>query len=206
MVLPPPGKGMDSHRTWELLLLGEVPIVEHSKMDFMWASGDLPVLAVDDLLHLPSKEKLESLYEERFGLKMADFKREKMSRQFWHDKFDTFRREHLKDPNSGNQGRRRCWHGKPGLSPRAARQWDRQGTKMGLVEACGGCLIGHSNCMSACQAMGHAIGTCPNPSSQNPEECCVCGAELQTWQVVRARGARPVPGDLLPLPTDPVLR
>ena len=114
---------MDSHRTWELLLLGVVPIVEHSRMDFMWASGDLPVLAVDDLLHLPSKEELENLYEERFGSKMANFKRKRLGRQFWHDKFDTFRREHLKDPKSGNLGRRRCWHGKPGLSPRAAKQW-----------------------------------------------------------------------------------
>ena len=29
--LCPPGQGMDSHRTWEMLLLGVVPIVEHSR-------------------------------------------------------------------------------------------------------------------------------------------------------------------------------
>jgi hypothetical protein len=44
----------------------------------------------------------------------------------------------------------------------------------GIKYPCGGCLVGHSTCMTACQAMGHASGTCRNPSSQNHEDCCAC--------------------------------
>ncbi|GFZ52434.1 hypothetical protein JCM24511_10207 [Saitozyma sp. JCM 24511] len=44
-VLSPPGHGLDYHRTWETLLMGAIPIVEHSPMDSL--SVHHPVLLVD---------------------------------------------------------------------------------------------------------------------------------------------------------------
>lgn len=45
-VLSPPGNGPDTHRTWEALLMGSIPIVERSAFEGLYA--DLPVLVVDD--------------------------------------------------------------------------------------------------------------------------------------------------------------
>lgn len=44
-VLSPPGNGLDCHRTWEALLVGCIPIVQHSCMDSMFE--DLPVIFVN---------------------------------------------------------------------------------------------------------------------------------------------------------------
>lgn len=44
--ISPPGRGLDTHRTWEALMVGTVPIVMRSSMDPLFAR--LPVLIVDD--------------------------------------------------------------------------------------------------------------------------------------------------------------
>ncbi len=39
---------------------------------------------------------------------------------------------------------------------------------------CGGCLVGYSDCDSACQGAGLPGGFCGNPGSTNPDACCTC--------------------------------
>lgn len=58
-VLSPVGNGVDSHRTWEALLAGSIPIVESSVRDSMYEG--LPVLIVQSWSEL-SLPLLESAY------------------------------------------------------------------------------------------------------------------------------------------------
>lgn len=44
--LSPPGRGLDTHRTWECLMVGTIPIVIHSPLDILYEK--LPVLIIDD--------------------------------------------------------------------------------------------------------------------------------------------------------------
>lgn len=60
-VLCPPGNGVDTHRIWEALLAGSIPVVKRSRaMDPFKA---LPVLFVDDFSHV-TLELLEKAQEE----------------------------------------------------------------------------------------------------------------------------------------------
>lgn len=66
-VLSPRGNGLDTHRTWEALYLGAIPIVKRSTMDA--ALEGLPVLFIDewsevteDFLH----EKLEEMRDQTY--------------------------------------------------------------------------------------------------------------------------------------------
>jgi hypothetical protein len=45
-VLCPQGNGLDTHRMWEALLMGAVPVAPHSTLDALYTG--LPVLLVDD--------------------------------------------------------------------------------------------------------------------------------------------------------------
>lgn len=71
-VLAPPGNGLDTHRTWEAMYLGVVPIVKDSvAMRSFWEAG-LPIWIVNDWNELSSKSEadLQVLYDElrgRFG-------------------------------------------------------------------------------------------------------------------------------------------
>jgi hypothetical protein len=44
--LSPPGRGIDTHRTWESLMVGTIPIVISTAMDSLY--DDLPVLVIQD--------------------------------------------------------------------------------------------------------------------------------------------------------------
>ena len=56
----PHGNGLDCHRTWEMLYLGMVPIVESSSLDPLYEG--LPVVVVNDWKHLCERNRTE-LYE-----------------------------------------------------------------------------------------------------------------------------------------------
>ena len=45
-VVSPPGNGLDCHRTWEVLVLGSVPVLMSSKLDVIFS--DLPVIILHD--------------------------------------------------------------------------------------------------------------------------------------------------------------
>ncbi len=71
-VASPPGNGVDTHRTWEALYLGCVPIVLRSTMADKFVEIGLPIWIVDsydELIHL-SEQDLKLKYKElenRFG-------------------------------------------------------------------------------------------------------------------------------------------
>ena len=55
----PRGNGIDTHRFWECLYLGVVPIVERSTHTERWAREGVPMVLLDDWSEL-SRERLES--------------------------------------------------------------------------------------------------------------------------------------------------
>ena len=55
----PRGNGIDTHRLWESLYLGVVPVVERSTHTERWAREGIPVVLLDDWCQL-SRERLES--------------------------------------------------------------------------------------------------------------------------------------------------
>jgi len=58
-VLCPPGNGVDTHRMWESLLAGAIPVVKKSPT--MRPFSDLPILSVDDFREV-TKELLEKVW------------------------------------------------------------------------------------------------------------------------------------------------
>jgi len=58
-VLCPPGNGVDTHRMWESLLAGAIPVVKRSPA--MKPFSDLPILSVDDFREV-TKELLENVW------------------------------------------------------------------------------------------------------------------------------------------------
>jgi hypothetical protein len=65
-VASPPGNGLDTHRTWEAMYLGCVPIVLRSHMTEVYERFGLPVWIVEDYLELRAvtERQLQSKYEE----------------------------------------------------------------------------------------------------------------------------------------------
>lgn len=76
----PPGKGIDTHRAWESLLVGTIPIMITSPLDVMFE--DLPVVIVDDYENI-NDEFLNKKYEELKSRENYNF--EKLYRGYWID-------------------------------------------------------------------------------------------------------------------------
>ena len=70
MVLCPRGNGLDTHRTWEALYLGRVPVVKASEMDATFER--LPVIVLNDWADL-SEERLEADYQAIMGRMESDY-------------------------------------------------------------------------------------------------------------------------------------
>jgi hypothetical protein len=78
--LSPPGRGMDTHRTWEALMVGTIPIVIRSPLDILY--DKLPVLIIDDW-SIITPEYLEERYVE-FQKGTYDFSR--LYAPYWKEK------------------------------------------------------------------------------------------------------------------------
>lgn len=79
----PPGRGLDTHRTWEALMMGTIPIINSSAMDPLFI--DLPVIIVGDW-NIVTPEFLETSYQEihkRNETKPYDFSI--LYSNFWKD-------------------------------------------------------------------------------------------------------------------------
>lgn len=76
-VLSPRGNGLDTHRTWETLLMGAIPIVRTSALDPMF--DELPVLIIQDWNEI-TLEFLESKWEE---MKSKKYNMEKLYAEYW---------------------------------------------------------------------------------------------------------------------------
>ena len=81
-VISPHGNGLDCHRTWEALVLGCIPIVKKSEIDFLYE--DLPVLIVNNWSDLD--QYLLNNTIEKF--KKIKFNYDKLTLQYWIDKFN----------------------------------------------------------------------------------------------------------------------
>ncbi len=77
--LSPRGNGLDTHRTWEALYMGAIPIVQSSSMDSVFK--DLPVLIINNWDEL-SEEFLIQKYEE---MNQKKYNREKLYAEYWHN-------------------------------------------------------------------------------------------------------------------------
>lgn len=76
-VLCPPGAGEDTHRMWEALYCGAIPVVRNSPV--MRTFQDLPVLFVDDFQNLSENFLRETLSQ----WPRKNFSHEKLQRDYW---------------------------------------------------------------------------------------------------------------------------
>lgn len=80
-ILAPPGAGEDTHRCWEALYIGCIPIVRSSHLNELYM--DLPVLVVDNITII-TKEFLEEKYKIIEDMrKNKKFKMEKLYLKWW---------------------------------------------------------------------------------------------------------------------------
>lgn len=78
-VISPPGNGIDCVRHWEALLMGCIPIIQHSPIDILF--DQLPVILINNWNEVTS-DFLNKKYEE---LKNQNFDRRKVLIDFWLD-------------------------------------------------------------------------------------------------------------------------
>ena len=76
-VISPESNCADSHRTWEAMYLGAIPIVQ--KTSGMSWFNDLPILQVDNICNL-TKEFLEEKYEEMMS---KEYNLDKLKISYW---------------------------------------------------------------------------------------------------------------------------
>ena len=86
-VLCPRGNGIDTHRMWEALYLGTIPVVE--KNQALASFSDLPILFVDRLSEV-TKNFLESKYQEILSTK---WNWEKLFLPWWRRRFEAERQK-----------------------------------------------------------------------------------------------------------------
>jgi len=83
-IVCPHGNGLDTHRVWEALLVGSIPIVKASSLDVLYQ--DLPVIIVKKWQDI-TKDFLDNKYEIiSKNLKNKKYKLEKLYFNYWHDK------------------------------------------------------------------------------------------------------------------------
>ncbi len=80
-VISPHGNALDCYRTWEALLMGCIPIVKRSPIDYLYA--DLPVAIVDDWSEISTTNLQRWLH--RFGARFDRRPlRQTLSSSFWY--------------------------------------------------------------------------------------------------------------------------
>jgi hypothetical protein len=79
--ISPPGRGIDTHRTWEALMVGTIPIVLNTTLTELYE--DLPVLIVDSYAGL-TRAHLEQEWQKLY-LKIirGDYKFERLYSDYW---------------------------------------------------------------------------------------------------------------------------
>jgi hypothetical protein len=79
-VVCPPGNGIDTHRTWEVLCLGRIPIVQKSPLNKVY--DGLPIAEVEDW-NCITEEWLENKFNE---IIQGKFKYERLFLSYWVQK------------------------------------------------------------------------------------------------------------------------
>lgn len=78
-ILCPEGNGYDTHRLWEALYSGSVPVLKHKKA--LKYAEHLPIIFIKDYQHL-NIENIDSVFEE---LKKQSFNLEKLTFEYWSE-------------------------------------------------------------------------------------------------------------------------
>lgn len=81
-VLSPPGHGMDCHRAWEALLMGSIPVMLSTSIDFLF--DDLPVVIVKNWNEV-TQDFLEKKYDEIQG---KTYNLQKLYADYWLNKIN----------------------------------------------------------------------------------------------------------------------
>ena len=87
-VLSPPGLGPDCYRVWESLLVGTIPIVQHSYLDSLYEG--LPILFIDSWEEVTQKF-LEEQYEK---ITNQAYSQKKLFMNHWIDRIDEVRKKY----------------------------------------------------------------------------------------------------------------
>ena len=82
-VMSPHGNGLDCHRTWEALVLGNIPIVKTSPINSVYEN--LPVIIVSDW----SEITLSNLYKWKKDVISQSYNMEKLTTTYWRKQFKT---------------------------------------------------------------------------------------------------------------------
>ena len=88
-VICPFGNGLDTHRTWEVLMLGRIPIVEKSNLNKVY--DGLPIIEVEDW-----NEINDIFLERQFvkivnKLKSKEYKLERLMLSYWNNKIASYK-------------------------------------------------------------------------------------------------------------------
>ena len=83
----PPGLGPDCYRVWECVMVGTIPIVEHSYLDYLYEG--LPVLFIDDWEEV-TEEFLNRKYRE---MTAKIYSQKTLSMEHWVDVIDSVRKK-----------------------------------------------------------------------------------------------------------------
>ena len=75
--LAPPGRGIDTHRCWEALMVGTIPIVFSSSLNDLYEN--LPVIVIDDW-NIINEEYLNKEYK---TILQGEYNFEKLYTAFW---------------------------------------------------------------------------------------------------------------------------
>lgn len=92
-VLCPRGNGLDTHRVWESLMLGSIPILKSNALDPLYE--DLPVLIVKDWDEV-TEEFLEKKYKEIWS---KNYNYDKLYADYWLNLIDSYSTENPKRAN-----------------------------------------------------------------------------------------------------------
>ena len=92
-VASPPGNGLDTHRTWEAMYLGCVPIVLRSTMTEFYESIGLPVWIVDSFEDL--QELCEADLRSKYLELLPRFQSDALWSAFWVDRIQSSSRQCL---------------------------------------------------------------------------------------------------------------
>ncbi|MDE3045939.1 MAG: hypothetical protein KGJ02_04775 [Verrucomicrobiota bacterium] len=84
-MVSPRGNGLDTHRLWESLYMGTIPIVKSSSLDSLYS--DLPVFIVSDWISV-TESTLDFIYHDFAG---KIFSLEKLSMDYWTRLIDSYK-------------------------------------------------------------------------------------------------------------------
>lgn len=109
-VLCPAGNGTDTHRMWEALYAGTIPVVErHPALE---AFRDLPILFLDSLAEV-SRAQLEASHREILG---REWNWDKLFLPWWRDAFEEARRR-IAGRVAWRDFLTNCWQRRIGAAP-----------------------------------------------------------------------------------------